>query len=97
MLCCTQGPWEGQGTWTGEACSGPHTSSWLGVQCLGGRVVGLRLRGLGASGPLNHFAALTALNDLQLDHNEFTGPLLSHSRSLCDCVTIWMSDLCLGQ
>ena len=92
MLCCAQGSWEGQRTWTGEACSGPETSNWQGVWCSGDRVVGLRLRGIGATGPLDGFAALTALNVLQLGHNKFTGPLLSHSRALhtfCNEIGDW--------
>lgn len=98
MLCCAQGSWEVQRTWTGEACSGPETSNWQGVWCSGGRVVGLRLRGIGATGPLDGFAALTALSVLQLDHNKFTGPLRSHSRSLAITSVMRLTiDLCLGR
>ena len=60
-------------------------------------MVGLRLRGIGATGPLNGFAALTALNVIQLDHNKFTGTLLSHSRSHCEHSVMRLTiDLCLA-
>jgi hypothetical protein len=29
--------------WIGAACSGPNSSSWIGVSCSEGRVVGLKL------------------------------------------------------
>ena len=57
------------------ACVG-GASSWDGVTCAGGRVVGLDLAGRGLAGTLAPgLARLTALRSLSLANNSFSGPL----------------------
>ncbi|KAK9831310.1 hypothetical protein WJX81_001003 [Elliptochloris bilobata] len=75
-------PWLSQATWVGEVCSGPNTTSWLGVTCSGGRVTAVDLSGLGISGPLDGFGQLTALTDLQLARNRFSGSVPAQWASL---------------
>ena len=68
-----QPPWPGAATWKGEACVGNNASSWTGVSCNAGRVVGVDLQSLGASGSLDSFGRLNVLNNLFLSHNNFSG------------------------
>ena len=63
-------------TWVGEAaCSSRDAGlSWEGVTCSAdGRVASLNLSALGASGPLEALSPLTALTDLRLASNNFSG------------------------
>jgi len=65
--------------WTGEVCrqsQGNPVNHWSGIGCVNGRVTDVRLRG-GASGSLDGFGQLTALEILYLDDNQFHGA--SHS------------------
>ena len=43
------------------------------MSCQGGRVTALDLTGFNASGPLEGFGLLTALTDLRLAYNRFSG------------------------
>ena len=67
-----QVPWASYARWSGEACSGAADSAWTGITCSGGRVVGVRLQGLRASGPIGGFGQLP-LRELSLSQNNFTG------------------------
>ena len=63
-------------TWAGGAAcsSGVTLSSWEGVTCSAdGRVASLNLSSLGASGRLEALSPLTALTDLRLASNNFSG------------------------
>ena len=63
-------------TWAGEAAcsSGAEHASWEGVTCTAdGRVASLNLSAMGASGPLEALSPLTALTDLRLASNNFSG------------------------
>ena len=68
-----QPAWSGAATWQGEACAGSNTSAWSRVLCQGGRVTAVSFNGLSASGPLEGFGRLTALTDLRLAYNRFSG------------------------
>ena len=74
-------------TWVGEAAcsSGGSSSQWEGITCSEqGRVVGLKLSALGASGSLDALSPLTHLTNLQLPNNSFSGGALLLSRDfLC--------------
>ena len=65
-----QTAWGGQSSWTGEACS---NTTWQGVICSNGRVTAVNLAGTGAGGFLDGFGQLTALSELRLAGNNFTG------------------------
>ena len=49
------------------------SSSWEGVSCYAGRVVGVNLQSQGASGSLENFGRLTGLTYLWLSNNSFSG------------------------
>ena len=71
-FCRAQPPWPGAATWQGEVCSGSATT-WSYITCHGGRVTAVNLNMLNASGPLEGFGQLTALTDLRLNSNRFSG------------------------
>ena len=50
-----------------------NPSSWERVTCYAGRVVGVDLNAVGASGSLDNFGRLTELTDLRLSSNNFSG------------------------
>ena len=61
-------------SWKGEACQNQSLpgNRWTGIGCAEGRVTEVRLSG-GARGSLDGFGQLTALSELHLDSNRFTG------------------------
>ena len=81
VTCPVQPAWGGAATWQGEVCSGSNTTAWLRVSCQGGRVTAVNLNGLGASGPLEGFGALTALTELRLAYNRFSGAWKPRARA----------------
>ena len=69
----SQTPWTDGMSWTGEVCSAPDTTSWKGVTCVGSRVASVNLYNTGASGSIDGFGQLTALSELWLGKNRFSG------------------------
>lgn len=61
-------------SWTGLACQNQsiRSNQWSGIGCADGRVTYVRLSGA-ASGSLDGFGQLTALEELHLEDNKFNG------------------------
>ena len=81
-FCPAQPAWDGAATWQGEVCYGSNTTFWRYVSCQGGRVTAVNLNVLSASGPLEGFGQLTALTDLRLASNRFSGARAAASCTL---------------
>jgi len=79
--------------WIGEVCQNQSNegSPWDGIKCADGRVTFVHLKG-GASGSLDGFGQLTALSELHLDNNYFTGKQLN-AASTHTCG--WVAARCL--
>ena len=62
---------------------GSNPSSWERVTCYAGRVVGVDLNAVGASGRLDSFGRLTELTVLRLTSNKLSGDARCPATAAC--------------
>lgn len=83
----------GLSTWSEATPPCDKTSTWHGVVCLDGTLIGLRLSGLGLGGQIDVDSLLqfNGLRSISFENNLFTGPLPAFER-LTALKSIYLSD-----